>query len=426
MKIATSIILFVLAGALTFWLLQQEGSSECESCQNNAHPHKRYILASGPASRSATTSPVNVTLGAIPWPTFRGGAGMTGFAEGSLADHLTLKWSVRTGGSIKSSAVIGHGLAYIGSDDQCLYAIELKSGSVAWIYQAGGGIQAPPMLIDDVVVFGARDGVVYCVSAKDGSLRWKFKTGGEIMGSANWLNGIRDDQIVIGSYDHNLYCLDLKTGQKVWNLKTDSYVHCSAAVEEWVVTGGCDGFVRIISPDDGLEARKARPGSPQTATAPADQDGGYIAGSLAIRQGKVFGGSFDGKMFCIDVTSGSPVWSVEAEGPIYASPAVDSRHVIFAGRDRIVRCMNHSGMLLWQFQTRRAVDSSPVIAGDKVVFGSDDGRLYMIGLGNGQLLWSYDIGQAISSSPAVAGGVIVVGCEDGMVYSFGPEGAPSE
>jgi outer membrane protein assembly factor BamB len=54
-----------------------------------------------------------------------------------------------------------------------------------------------------------------------------------------------------------------------------------------------------------------------------------------------------------------------------------------------------------------------------VVFGSDDGRLYVIALKDGAEEWSYDIGRPVKSSPAVADGIIVVGADDGQVYAFG-------
>jgi outer membrane protein assembly factor BamB len=85
-----------------------------------------------------------------------------------------------------------------------------------------------------------------------------------------------------------------------------------------------------------------------------------------------------------------------------------------------VQCLNRNdGKVVWTFQTRGEVDSSPVICGDKVVVGSEDGRLYMIRLSDGSSTWSYEIGQPVTSSPAVARGMVVVGCDDGYVYAFG-------
>jgi outer membrane protein assembly factor BamB len=65
------------------------------------------------------------------------------------------------------------------------------------------------------------------------------------------------------------------------------------------------------------------------------------------------------------------------------------------------------------------VDSSPAIATDRVVVGSDDGRVYVLDLATGKQTWNYEIGQAVESSPAVADGSFVVGANDGGVYCFG-------
>ena len=59
------------------------------------------------------------------------------------------------------------------------------------------------------------------------------------------------------------------------------------------------------------------------------------------------------------------------------------------------------------------------MAGGKIVFGSDDGTVYMLSLAEGKELWSYEIGQAATGSPAVADEKIVIGADDGGVYCFG-------
>ena len=64
-------------------------------------------------------------------------------------------------------------------------------------------------------------------------------------------------------------------------------------------------------------------------------------------------------------------------------------------------------------------DSSPVICAEKVVFGADDGRVYMVSLIDGKKIWSDATQDAITTSPAIANGMIVIGSDDGFVYAFG-------
>ena len=78
-----------------------------------------------------------------------------------------------------------------------------------------------------------------------------------------------------------------------------------------------------------------------------------------------------------------------------------------------------NGITVWSFPTRGKVDSSPAVASDKVVVGSDDGRVYLVSLATGKELWHYEIGQPVESSPAVADGRFVIGSNDGGVYCFG-------
>ena len=62
------------------------------------------------------------------------------------------------------------------------------------------------------------------------------------------------------------------------------------------------------------------------------------------------------------------------------------------------------------FSTQGDVDGSPVVCGDKVIFGSNDGKLYLVNL---------DIGKPVSTSPAVANGLVIIAGDDGVVYAFG-------
>ena len=65
------------------------------------------------------------------------------------------------------------------------------------------------------------------------------------------------------------------------------------------------------------------------------------------------------------------------------------------------------------------IDGSAVITGKSVVFGSGDGRIYMVNMDDGKKIWSYEIGSPISSTPAVVKNMIVIAAEDGRIYAFG-------
>jgi len=65
------------------------------------------------------------------------------------------------------------------------------------------------------------------------------------------------------------------------------------------------------------------------------------------------------------------------------------------------------------------VNSSPVVNGGDVFFGSGDGNLYRVRLADGVKTWQFGAGAGISASPAVGQRRLVIGAEDGAVYCFG-------
>ena len=66
------------------------------------------------------------------------------------------------------------------------------------------------------------------------------------------------------------------------------------------------------------------------------------------------------------------------------------------------------------------MDSSPVVAGKRVYFGSNDGKLYVVDLNTGTEIQSIELGKkGILASPAVSGDRLVIGTIDGVLYCLG-------
>ena len=347
------------------------------------------------------------------WPIFRGSGDLRGVADTSLADSLKEVWKFKTGGPIRSSAVIDDGLVFVGSDDGWVYAIELRTGKQLWRFQTGAEVEAPPCVVDGLVFAGSVDGWLYALEAKSGLLKWKYKTEGKIHSSANWFYA-KDGlslRVLVGSYDGKLHGIDGNSGEFLWSYQTDNYINGAAAIsDDGAVFGGCDGLIHVIKVTDGS----------QRATINSDS---YIAGSAAIRGGRAYVGNYDGAFVCADIRRAEILWRYkDADVPIFSSPAVGKDVVVFGSRDKRIHCLrSNDGKEVWSFETLGQVDSSPVICSDKVVVGSNDGRLYLLRLTDGKQLWSYQIGEPIVSSPAVASGIVVVGSDDGYVYAFGPD-----
>jgi outer membrane protein assembly factor BamB len=146
--------------------------------------------------------------------------------------------------------------------------------------------------------------------------------------------------------------------------------------------------------------------------------GGAVDSSPAFVDGKVYVGSSDKNIYCLNAATGAYIWNYTTGDGVPSSPAVVDGKVYIGSDDDKVYCLNAvSGAFVWSYTTGGDVFSSPAVVDGKVYIGSDDGKLHCINATTGALVWNYTTGDCSVSSPAVAGTKVYVGsADDGKVY----------
>ena len=346
------------------------------------------------------------------WPSFRGDPAQTGIAGTAVPAAPVERWSFQAAKAIVSSPVVAEGRLVIGCDDGNVYCLDARTGEKRWTHPTGDVIEAPPLIHAGSVYVGSSTGDFHALALADGSPRWKAATGDKILGGANWLEVAGETRIVVGSYDANLYCFAAADGAVRWRYETGNYVNGAPAIEQGrIVFGGCDSRLHVVSATDGTALTTLDLGSDA-----------HVAGSVGLRDGRVYLGHYGNAFVCADLAKNELVWSFgDPKHPFFSSPAIGEERVVFGGRNKSLHCLRKSdGEVLWKYATRRKVDGSPVIAGDAVVFGSGDGKVIVLALADGSERWSFELGSEIGGSVAVAGGWIYVATLDGRVRAFGP------
>lgn len=113
------------------------------------------------------------------------------------------------------------------------------------------------------------------------------------------------------------------------------------------------------------------------------------------------------------------LWIYKTEGEVSSSPAVTNGKVYVGSGDHNVYCLNaFNGAHVWNYTTGDSIESSPAVVDDKVYVGSNDNNVYCLDASSGILIWNYSTGDIVDSSPAVANGKVYVGSYDHNVYCF--------
>ena len=351
--------------------------------------------------------PLAAQNAASDWPQFRGGPMLTGVAARPVGEDLELLWTHDTGDAIDSSAAIVEGTVYAGVGNGDLIALDFDTGALKWTYSTGSFIgESSPTVANGTVYIGDLDGVLHAVRADNGERIWTFETETEIKASAVVAEGV----VLIGSYDTFLYAVEESTGTLRWKLQTDGQLHATPAVRDGLAyIAGCDGTFRAIRVADGTEEYQIFIGA-------------YTGASPLLVGDRAYFGTYEYEVLALDLTARDVVWRYSNPGrefPFYSSATYVDGMVVTGGRDKIVHAIDaETGEARWTFTTLARVDSSPVLAGDRIFVGSSDGRLYALDPTTGESRWEFNAGAALTASPAVAYGRLVIGATDGVIYAF--------
>ncbi|KYK24543.1 hypothetical protein AYK25_06205 [Thermoplasmatales archaeon SM1-50] len=146
-----------------------------------------------------------------------------------------------------------------------------------------------------------------------------------------------------------------------------------------------------------------------------------VCSSPALFNNMVYVGTNDlpglngNKLYCLNASNGEKIWDyTTGDDPlmygVYSSPAVVQGRVYVGSGDHKVYCFDAvTGAKLWEFITAMQVGSSPAIENGKVYIGSQDGNVYCLNATTGTQIWSYPTQAQIDSSPAVVNGKVYIG-----------------
>jgi outer membrane protein assembly factor BamB len=348
----------------------------------------------------------------------------------------TQKWKFDSKGPIASSPAVAGGVVIVSSVDGLIYGVDAATGASKWTFKTKGerrftapGIHgaipntermpdpfdvflSSPVVANGVAYIGSGDQNVYALDAATGALKWTFATGDVVHASPAVANGV----VYIGSWDRNLYAIDASTGRERWRYTTgnDTTIYnqigiaSSAAVAGGLVfVGGRDGHFHVVDAATGQLKWKH------------NNRGGWTIASPAVKDGIVYFPTSDGTRFkALEAATGNVKFDLQNKAVSFSSPALAGNVAFYGTSDGYLNAVSLTdGTLKATFQTDGSRENGPK-------FTDENGRLktqlmypdrtldgMMIGMRTMMSLGS------VLSSPVVADGVVYFGSTDGHLYA---------
>jgi outer membrane protein assembly factor BamB len=129
----------------------------------------------------------------------------------------------------------------------------------------------------------------------------------------------------------------------------------------------------------------------------------------------------DGFVVAWDAQTGHERWRYKT-APVESSPLLRGKRLFFGSWDHGVHAINaKTGRRIWRFQADDEVNTSAAYWQGRIFIGSDGGTLYSLSAKTGKQLWSArsGSGEFWYATPTVAYGRVYIGNTDGTMYVFG-------
>lgn len=299
---------------------------------------------------------INKNTGKLNWQTFTHQGGFLGEHKYDRADYF------------QSSPIVHNEKVYFGMGDY-LFAVNTSNGSVAWNFKTGNVVHTKPAISNEKIIFGSYDGNVYALNHQTGALIWKFKTVGQRFFPAGEVMGnpvVSRNQVFVGSRDFNFYALEINSGYCHWNKQYPKGWALAATIlkDSILYLGTSDDYVMI--------ALDPRMGTEKWRTAVKYN----IFGSMALSEGMGYVGTLMGKLFGIDLKTGSIKWTFEGDG------YKNNKSKYFDEKDthpeKVLAKFGNFDNVLRMYQELGGVFSTPAITNDYLVYTGADGYVYCL------------------------------------------------
>ncbi|WP_139558545.1 outer membrane protein assembly factor BamB family protein [Methylotetracoccus oryzae] len=389
-------------------------------------PGARSIWTVNRANGRWIRTPFTVGDAVAEWPQYRYSPERAGASPNetvlnpsNVAD-LSLRWTFSTGSLVHNSVSLAGGVAYFGSFDGYLYAVDGKTGQPVWrVKPAPPGPHCcgtlmntgSPAVANGKVYIGTIDHYFYAFDQKTGRQLWGIDTKDDLEGTSPTVAG---NVVYIGGgcpesdCFNGLRALNAETGAEIWKVKVDRGVATGATVADGVVyVGSGAGNVYALDAATGATLWKTGLGRTQMSL------------SAALVDDVLYLGSSGGAVYAINTGDGSLLWSATLPTNSFSGPAVQGGTVYIGAGGFLYAFDAESGNVLWSADLGgQVIWSSPTVANGVVYCGSNGGGVVAVAAADGRRLWSALAGQTVHSAPTINDGAVYLGSENGRVYAF--------
>lgn len=328
------------------------------------------------------------------------GTSMVGFDDQGGIKPI---WKFKVEDEIRSTPVYYKGVVYIGTYDNNLYGFNGGDGKPKLKFSTRDGIPGTPAIAPDenLIVFGSEDNKLYALDLRSHKVQWEFETGAPVRSSIAVAHG----HAFFGSDDGKLYAVRLATGRASWKYEGGTPIRSRPAItDDRIVFGNEAGDVIALDLAGSIKWKfKAKRA---------------VTSNIVIHDGMAYVTSQDNHLYAVDINAGWAAWRFRTQKPIVSSVCIEGKMLYVGSADWHMYALDLNGKELWKFKTEGQIVSTPVFSSGSIYFGSTDKKVYSIEAKKGNKRWEFETGGPITASACIVENMIYIGSTDQYLYAL--------
>lgn len=343
-------------------------------------------------------------------------------------------WSAKLEGNVLfCDTVYDSGFIYTATVDddypcKCgIYCINADSGETEWFFETANSVKNNIVISDNNLVAMDTDGNVYCLDKQSGTVLWERTLDlGNALGTSSGI--CVNDGIVFAGASRVITALLLENGDELWSLNRDKGENSPA---QFICT---ENKLIVNSHWDALAGVDLEKG--KSLWDNKDEDIRFRSSTPVPIQGNTLLVADDDAIMLVDSNSGEITDKTIFEEYSFSSSAQpayrDGIAYIPTSNEGLVAFDVNNKKILWNFKTgesilftapykgkdSRIIESSPILDGDNLIFGANDGCIYIVDINTGKEMKRFNAGSAVLGKAAVTEDKIYAGAFDGYIVCF--------
>jgi outer membrane protein assembly factor BamB len=254
-------------------------------------------------------------------------------------------------------------------------SIDPATGKENWTESfAKGAWLASPLVLDEKIYAPNTDGFLYVLDMNGKEAADPIELGGAL-----WAAPSTDGKLLyVTSLDHHFHIIDVATGTLADPIDLGGAAPSSPTVgTDGAYVGSFASTVEFIQSNGKHEA---------IATAE-----NWIWGSPAIDGETLYYADLDGKIYSLDLASGSQNWDVvQPDGPVVANLLVTGDQIYVATEAGTFVALDREGKTVWEKTIGAKVYTTPVVSGDLILVAPYQGEFVLAAYDvQGKQAWTF-------------------------------------